>query len=589
MLKLFKRFRRRLLTTTLVLLAFCLIVGTMFWRAHIAVREEAQALLDHEMLSIGQAVTSAFDVHASRVIKMVQDLGLDRAEGCSPRFHSIGRFMVGSVEHLQDVGLVKADGTLECSVLRPANPVQGFLKLWTLNDPPLTLAVLEDVELQRRPVVLVINKGLNNRIIIRFAPSVLPTDMGISVIQAHLSYDAMLTSGERWLHWEGSRRYAMTISPIADLLMSVSDLPRRFEKTVNSHSFPILISVQADTGALVAIYARLESGAIRVQLISAVVVLGLLVVIAWRSRAARSELDYSAVFDQGEFIPHYQPVVDLNDGQIVGCEVLLRFLSHDGKLIQPNSFITYAETTGLIMEITHELMIKVAEEMDDLSKDFPDLKVSINLTGKHFEDMSIVDDIRIIFEDTNTSFEQLVFELTERYPVEDFDIARMVISGIQNLGSSVALDDAGTGHGGFSYLQKLGIDIIKIDKMFVDTFNRDVTTMAIVDTIVDLAKNLDMGIVAEGVESSDQVQRLRSLGISAAQGYFFAPALPASVYCDLVRSSRKNNSGFDAFVDTKVVSQIEDITSNDHDEEATEDSDLRGGKRVRNDGFAKAS
>lgn len=536
-----------------VIAVFIAVVLFISARSHFALRSDAVALLDRELSSIGDIVTNSFDSHIASVIQKIDQEGLDRVTGCSPKFHALSRFLVGSLDHVQDIGFISSDGTMKCSVLRPLQPVQGFLQPWSLDNPPMTLAVLEDVKLERRPLALVINKGLNQRYVVRFAPSILPSELGSKVIGPYLRYDALLTTGDRWIHWSSPDRAMPTISPIVRWLLASPENPNRYNKSVSSRSFPITVIVGADFEALMAIYDQLDNGAYGVGLLSGLVILCLLIVIAWRTK--QTDLDYNAVFEQGEFVAYYQPVVDMGTGSIIGCEVLLRFRTSEGNIVSPSAFIAYAETTGVIMEVTHKLMRRVARELDDLSKDYNTLKVGINLTGKHFEDISVVDDIRSIFEKTNTSFEQLVFELTERHPVEDFEIARMVISGIQQLGSSVALDDAGTGHGGFSYLQKLGLDVIKIDKMFVDTFSSDVTTMTIIDIIVELAKSLDMGIIAEGVESEDQVERLRDLGISAAQGYYFSPALPPEKYIDLVRRSAVAEDKFALFDETRVASQ----------------------------------
>lgn len=536
-----------------VIAVFVAVVLFISARSHFALHSDAVELLDRELSSIGEVVTKSFDIHVASVIQKIDQEGLDRVVGCSPKFHALSRFLVGSLDHVQDIGFISSDGTMTCSVLRPQQPVQGFLKPWSLGNPPMTLAVLEDVKLERRPLALVINKGLNQRYVVRFAPSILPSELGSKVIGPYLSYDALLTTGDRWIHWISSDQIRQHISPIVRWLLTSPETPDHYNKSVTSQSFPITVIVGADSEALMAIYDQLDNGAYGVGLLSGMIILCLLIVIAWRAK--RTDLDYNAVFEQGEFVAYYQPVVDMGTGGIIGCEVLLRFRTSEGTIVSPSAFIAYAETTGVIMEVTHNLMLRVARELDGLSKDYNDLKIGINLTGKHFEDVSVIDDIRSIFEKTSTSFEQLVFELTERHPVEDFEIARMVISGIQQLGSSVALDDAGTGHGGFSYLQKLGLDVIKIDKMFVDTFSSDVTTMTIIDIIVELAKSLDMGIIAEGVESEDQVERLRDLGISAAQGYYFSPALPPEKYIDLVRRSAVAEDKFALFDETRVASQ----------------------------------
>lgn len=545
-----KRIRRRLFISIAAILVFVAVAALISTQTHMALRKEAQQILDAELTSIGRSLIGAFDRKAAEVIGRISQARLAEAEGCSAQFQNVSRYLVGSLEHIQDIGFVASDGTLACSVLRPAQPIEGFLKPWSLDTPTYTLAVLEDAQLERRPLVLVINNGLNQRYVIRLAPSVLPEDIGSTLIRPYLSYDALLTTGDRWVHVDNQTMNRHDLGPIASRAIDPRSLPERFSRTMTSKSFPLVVTVAAESEVLPVIYDGLDNGAVQVGILAGIVILFLLLLIGWRS--GRPEFEYSAVFDEGEFLAYYQPVVDMGNGSILGCEVLLRFKTREGKLVQPAAFIAYAETTGVIMDVTHDLMTRVAEELDELSKEFGHLKIGINLTGKHFEDMAVVDDIRSIFGKTNISFQQLVFELTERHPVQDFQVARMAISGMQELGASVALDDAGTGHGGFSYLQKLGLDVIKIDKMFVDSFSNDVTTMTIIDIIVELAKSLDMGIIAEGVENQDQVNSLRKLGISAAQGYFFSPPLPPEQYIDLVKRSEAAENKFAVFEATRI-------------------------------------
>jgi EAL domain-containing protein (putative c-di-GMP-specific phosphodiesterase class I) len=130
----------------------------------------------------------------------------------------------------------------------------------------------------------------------------------------------------------------------------------------------------------------------------------------------------------------------------------------------------------------------------------------------------------------------VVLEVTERYELENLNAARRVIAALQALGCRIALDDVGTGHSGLSYILKLGVDIIKIDRLFVEAIKTDPHTQAIVATLVDLARNLRMKMIAEGVEHFEQVVYLREHGIVAAQGYCFAPPLPGNAFVQLVEA-----------------------------------------------------
>jgi EAL domain-containing protein (putative c-di-GMP-specific phosphodiesterase class I) len=126
--------------------------------------------------------------------------------------------------------------------------------------------------------------------------------------------------------------------------------------------------------------------------------------------------------------------------------------------------------------------------------------------------------------------------VTERQPLENLNNTRRVIAALQDLGVRVAIDDVGTGHGGLSYILKLGADIIKIDKMFIDALGSDNHSTTIIETLVDLAGSMRMDVIAEGVETFEQVAALRERGVRTAQGYVFAPPLPARSFLQLLEA-----------------------------------------------------
>ena len=240
--------------------------------------------------------------------------------------------------------------------------------------------------------------------------------------------------------------------------------------------------------------------------------------------------------EAGEFVPYYQPVVDIRTGQLRGAEVLVRWRKPDGTLILPGSFIPLMESSGLIRDLTHRLMEKVSAEAGAAIGRRPDLRISFNFAGKLFGEPTIVNDVRNIFVNSPIKFSQVVLEVTERDPIENFTETRQTIAALQGLGVRIAIDDVGTGHSGLSYMLKLGVDIIKIDKMFVDAIGTDRNSTTIVETLVDLARNMRMDVVAEGVENFEQVMHLRALGVRSAQGYVFAPPLPGSSFLQLVEA-----------------------------------------------------
>ena len=202
----------------------------------------------------------------------------------------------------------------------------------------------------------------------------------------------------------------------------------------------------------------------------------------------------------------------------------------------PGSFIPLAESSGLIREMTRDLMRRVCVEAGSALGRRPALKISFNFAGQLFSDDSIVKDVRKIFSGSPIKLSQVVLEVTERDPIENFTATRQTIAAFQELGVRIAIDDVGTGHSGLSYMLKLGVDIIKIDKMFIDAIGTDRNSTTIVETLVDLAHNMRMDVVAEGVENFEQVVYLRELGVRSAQGYVFAPPLPGKAFLQLVEA-----------------------------------------------------
>ncbi|HET7806054.1 MAG TPA: EAL domain-containing protein [Pseudolabrys sp.] len=254
-------------------------------------------------------------------------------------------------------------------------------------------------------------------------------------------------------------------------------------------------------------------------------------------RAPRNPVaEIERALEAGEFIPYYQPVVDIRSGQLRGAEVLVRWRKSDGTLVLPGAFIPLMESSDLIDDLTRRLMRKASTEVGPALGRRPDLRISFNFAGKLFSKPSIVKDVRNIFVDSPIKFSQVVLEVTERDPIENFTETRRTIAALQGLGVRIAIDDVGTGHSGLSYMLKLGVDIIKIDKMFVDAIGTDRNSTTIVETLVDLARNMRMDVVAEGVENFEQVMHLRTLGVRSAQGYVFAPPLPGSSFLQLVEA-----------------------------------------------------
>jgi sensor c-di-GMP phosphodiesterase-like protein len=289
-------------------------------------------------------------------------------------------------------------------------------------------------------------------------------------------------------------------------------------------------------------HARLDTGESELRALGivasgllAVFIMALAVLLPRRERT-NPITDIERALNAGEFVPYYQPIVDIRSGRLQGAEVLVRWCRADGSVVPPTAFIPLAESSGLIVELTRALMRRVCREVGAAMGLRPHLKIGFNLTARHFADEGIVEDVRRIFKKSPLRMSQIVLEVTERDPIANLSETRRVVAALQGLGVRVAIDDVGSGHSGLSYMLKLGVDIIKIDKMFIDSIGSDRNSNTIIETLIDLALNMRMDVVAEGVESFEQVVHLRELGIRAAQGYVFSPPLPGPVFLQLVEA-----------------------------------------------------
>lgn len=308
------------------------------------------------------------------------------------------------------------------------------------------------------------------------------------------------------------------------------------EKFIIANAFagevPVRVEVGMPFAAVRAPYGDLYMTLTLVASLIGGAILILMLRLARRAQIPSFDLEHAII--DGAIRPYYQPVIDLSTGRVAGCEVLARWVKPNGKTIPPAAFIEYAELTGLAIPMTIKLMETVKNDLAEISKTQKGLKISINLFEGHFRDGSIVEDVQAIFGDSEISYRQLVFEITERFPLEDSEQTSSVINGLHALGCKLAMDDVGTGHSNLSFVQTLGVDIIKIDRVFVNAIEKDTTSAPVLDGLILMAQNLGSGIVAEGVETQEQAMYLRSKGVSQVQGFLFAPALPAGKYTRMV-------------------------------------------------------
>lgn len=239
--------------------------------------------------------------------------------------------------------------------------------------------------------------------------------------------------------------------------------------------------------------------------------------------------ELKAAIDRSELSVRYQPMFDLATGRCVGAEALLRWDSRESGRISPNVFIPLAEKHGLIGRITLQMLELVVQDMADMLALNRDMHVSVNLSVDDMKDGKLLKTLRRIVRTHNIRACQIWLEVTER-SLWDVESTATFLTAVRKFGHVVTIDDFGTGYSGLLALQELPIDVLKIDKSFLKNIGKVHETQAVVPHIIRMAKALNLRIVAEGVESIEQVQYLREQGVDWGQGWWYAKAMPAGEF-----------------------------------------------------------
>jgi diguanylate cyclase (GGDEF)-like protein len=254
------------------------------------------------------------------------------------------------------------------------------------------------------------------------------------------------------------------------------------------------------------------------------------------------ETDLRYAIARGEFCLYYQPIVDLANTKLAGFEALVRWTHPERGLVSPAEFIPIAEETGLIIPMTLWILKEGCSQVkawQKLSHENQNLTLSINLSGKHFTQHDLVEQVWKILKETDFNPSCLKLELTESAVMENAELAISTLNEIKELGIQLSIDDFGTGYSSLSYLHKFPIDTLKVDRSFVSAMDEASENGEIVRTIVLLAKNLNMQVVAEGIETVHQLHQLRILGCEYGQGYLFSRPVPAMEAVNLVTDNEQ--------------------------------------------------
>jgi EAL domain-containing protein (putative c-di-GMP-specific phosphodiesterase class I) len=263
--------------------------------------------------------------------------------------------------------------------------------------------------------------------------------------------------------------------------------------------------------------------------------------------------DLRRALDLDQFVLYYQPEVELATRRIVGVEALVRWQHPQRGLVPPLDFIPHAEENGLILPLGDWGLGQACRQMQAWQKRFPNLsmlRVCVNLSARQFSRMGLADHVESLLLETGLCGSQLGLEMTESSLISDAGEAAKVLTSLNRLGVSLHMDDFGTGYSSLSHLHLFPFDVLKIDRSFVRRLNTGQQSLQIVQTILELARVLGMDVVAEGIETEEQLQLLQDMGCRYGQGYFFSPPLPAA---EIEKLLAQSDSTFDTTDPAKMI------------------------------------
>ncbi len=344
------------------------------------------------------------------------------------------------------------------------------------------------------------------------------------------------------------------INPKTQLLIEVgNNWIDRYGKvsSLPHENFPVSQIEVASTQYPYRVVAGFGSGTVTRQMIEqSPVLLGLLIflggisaatVMRLKKRATSPSRELQRGLEAEEFVPYFQPVVQGDNKQWAGAEVLMRWQHPTEGLVRPDLFIPLAEHSGLIVPMTRLLMRQTAELLaPHVSSMAPRFHIAFNITALHCHNLELIEDCRRFLNAFPPASVILVLELTERELVVPTQITHALFDALHRLGVMIALDDFGTGHSSLNYLRELNVDYLKIDQSFVAMIGADALSGHILDSIIDLCAKLDLGIVAEGIETLEQSEYLSAKGVDFLQGYLFSRPLDAQGFIKALHAHRAN-------------------------------------------------
>lgn len=250
------------------------------------------------------------------------------------------------------------------------------------------------------------------------------------------------------------------------------------------------------------------------------------------------EMQLREALENDEFVLHYQPKMNLKNGKLTGNEALLRWNHREQGMLYPTKFIPVLEQNGMITEVGQWMIETACVQHEDWVKQGLSVgKIAINLSGRQLTQYNFSNIISNILNRTGLDPASFEVELTESLLIQNTELTMRFLDSLKSMGISIAIDDFGTGYSSFSYLKRFLVDTIKIDRSFIKNITQEGPDAAISSAIIQLAKDLEIHVVAEGVETQEQVDYLKERQVDEIQGFFVSPPLSSEAFCHLVNSS----------------------------------------------------
>jgi EAL domain-containing protein (putative c-di-GMP-specific phosphodiesterase class I) len=246
------------------------------------------------------------------------------------------------------------------------------------------------------------------------------------------------------------------------------------------------------------------------------------------SSLMRLETDLRHAVDRKEFVIYYQPIVSLETTRLTGFEALVRWQHPDRGLVNPNEFIAVAEETGLILPLGQWVLEEACRQLREWKSAWPAIKdvyVAVNLSGRQLTQPDFAARVRRILQKSDLAPESLKLEITESMLMESEETVVDTLNELRALGVRLLIDDFGTGYSSLNYLHRFPVDHLKIDRSFISRMSGPDSNPEIVRTIINLAGNLQLKVIAEGVETFEQMNMLRGIHVEEAQGFYFSRPL----------------------------------------------------------------